>query len=89
MPTFLSIISPRSRRMAPAVSLLASFSVTALSASDCSATKSDVAGLQVAPLAYRLADSPARRPNTMQSSKEFPPSRLAPCTPVEAHSPAA
>ena len=32
---------------------------------------------------------PARRPKTMVSSSELPPSRLAPCTLTQAHSPAA
>ena len=31
----------------------------------------------------------ARRPNTSASAKEFPASRLAPWTPVQAHSPTA
>src|SRR6185312_8194095 len=32
---------------------------------------------------------PARRPNTLMSSSELVPSRLAPCTETQAHSPAA
>ena len=32
---------------------------------------------------------PPRRPNTTMSSSEFVPSRLAPCTLTQAHSPAA
>ena len=32
---------------------------------------------------------PARRPKTLMSSSELVPSRLAPCTDTQAHSPAA
>ncbi|SHW02682.1 Uncharacterised protein [Mycobacteroides abscessus subsp. abscessus] len=39
--------------------------------------------------AYSAAAMPARRPNTLMSSSELVPSRLAPCTDTQAHSPAA
>ena len=35
------------------------------------------------------AAMPARRPNTLMSSSELVPRRLAPCTETQAHSPAA
>ena len=43
----------------------------------------------LAPAAYSPAWTPARLPNTTMSSSELVPSRLAPCTETQAHSPAA
>ena len=40
-------------------------------------------------LAYSTALLPARLPNTLMSSSELVPRRLAPCTDTQAHSPAA
>ena len=43
----------------------------------------------VASTAYSAAAIPARRPNTLMSSRELVPSRFEPCTETQAHSPAA
>ncbi len=42
-----------------------------------------------APATNSAMARPPRRPNTTMSSRELVPSRLAPCTDTQAHSPAA
>ena len=46
-------------------------------------------GARSAPLAKSAMWAPPRRPNTTRSPSELVPSRLAPCTDTQAHSPAA
>ena len=46
-------------------------------------------GTKSAVWTYSTALRPARLPNTLMSSSELVPRRLAPCTETQAHSPAA
>ncbi len=86
--TLASMVSCSSRRMFATRSV----PVEVRSRSICSTTRaSGFSGSSTnsARWEYSAAAMPARRPNTLMSSSELVPRRLAPCTDTQATSPAA